>query len=119
MGEMHQRASDVIGHERAAGAALLPARAEHEVLHDQLAASLEQIGEALFSTGRIKDVVLIHSHPGQVTTLRGERVALAAVILLVDQQLLPGLDPLGPGHDFGIRNLQRCHDDFSPRTGCD
>ena len=45
MRQVHVHAVDVVGHERAARAALLPARAEHEVLHQQLAAAFEQVGE--------------------------------------------------------------------------
>ena len=42
---------DLVGHERAARAALFPSRAEHEVLHQQLAPAFEQVGERAGAVG--------------------------------------------------------------------
>ena len=53
----------MVGHERTTRAALLPIRPEHEVVNDQLAASVEKVGERFFAGGRVKDVVLLDFHP--------------------------------------------------------
>lgn len=42
--QMHKCAVRVIHVEGATGAALLPLRAKHEVIHDQLASAVEEVG---------------------------------------------------------------------------
>ena len=48
---------------------------EHEVLHQQLAPALEQLGERAPAVGRVEDVVLLDAHPGQRAALAGDLVA--------------------------------------------
>lgn len=66
--EMHQRAFDMIGSEGTADAARFPTGAEHEVMDDQLAAPVEQIGERHVATERIEDIFLLDLHPRQGAT---------------------------------------------------
>jgi len=66
MVEVHDDAVEVVHPERAALAALLPARVEHEVLDDELAAPLEEIRERLAAAGAVEHAGLVHLHPGQV-----------------------------------------------------
>ena len=67
--QVHEHAVGVVGHVRAARAALLPARPEHEVLHQQLAPAVEQLGERAPALGRVEDVVLGDALPGQRAAL--------------------------------------------------
>src|SRR3546814_9102625 len=57
--EVLPRGVDVVGLEGAAGAALLPAGAEHEVLHEELAAPGEEIAQRNRPLGPLEDVVLL------------------------------------------------------------
>jgi hypothetical protein len=59
LGEAGTDAVEVHCHERAAPAALLPARAEHEMLDQQLAPALKQIGLSARSGGGVEDRVLL------------------------------------------------------------
>ncbi len=101
MRQVHVHAVGVVGHERAARAALLPARPEHEVLHQQLAAALEQVGERARALGRVEDVVLLDAHPGQRAALAGDLVAQAGQFLLARQQRLALGDPVVPAKRRG------------------
>src|SRR6266852_663664 len=49
--EMHQRAVGVIHIEGAALTAFLPIRAEHEVINDELASAVEEIGKGFLTSG--------------------------------------------------------------------
>ncbi|MCY1452879.1 hypothetical protein D9M71_698360 [compost metagenome] len=60
---------DVVGQERATGAAFVPAVGEHEVVNDQLAAATEQVGEFQFSVESLEVVVLVDFYPGQGAAL--------------------------------------------------
>src|SRR6266446_4585828 len=53
----------VVGPERATDAALPPPGAEHEMIDDQLAAPVEQIGEGFPAVERVEDIFLLHPDP--------------------------------------------------------
>src|SRR3546814_3698741 len=74
MGQMRCHAVTVVGHEGATRATLLPSRAEHEVLHQQLPAALEQVGKAAPALGCVENVILVDAHPRQRAALAGDPV---------------------------------------------
>jgi hypothetical protein len=75
--EVDRHAVGVVGHERAARAALLPAGAEHEVLDEELAPAGEQRGERARAVRGVEDVVLLDPLPRQGAALAGDLVAEA------------------------------------------
>src|SRR6266403_1451604 len=99
MRQVHLHAVAVVGHEGAARATLLPPRGEHEVLHQQLAATSEQFGERAPALGRVENVVLIDAHPRQRAALASDLVAEARQLLFVRQQRLALGNPFVPGYD--------------------
>lgn len=88
MRQVHVHAVGVIGHEGAARAPLFPARSEHELLHQQLAAAVEKFGKRARALGRVEDIVLVDAHPGQRAPLGGEPVAQMRQFLFMHQQRL-------------------------------
>src|SRR3989338_6214934 len=99
MGQVQVGAIDMVGQERTARAALLPAGAEHEVVNDQLAASGEEIDETLGTLPALEDIRLVDPDPGQRPAFGAQLVALAGEGLFLVQQL-PAFDPpLLPGDD--------------------
>ena len=97
LGEVHIHAVAVVSHEGAARTTLLPPRGEHEVLHQQLPAIFEQLGECAPALGRVENVVLIDAHPRQRAALAGYLVAQARQLLFVRQQRLALGNPFVPG----------------------
>ena len=96
---MREDAVEVVGDERAARAAgvLLvdtEPEAEHEVIDEQLRATVEEVGERLRPLVRLEGVGLLDRHPGELPAPAGELIALAHVRLLGVQQLLAGGQPL-------------------------
>ena len=83
---------DLVGHERAAVAAMLGpaghAGLEEEAVDDQLTASLEQVEQARRAVRALKGVVLLHGHSRHPPALGGQRVAGAGQLLLLHQQFL-------------------------------
>src|SRR3546814_11715308 len=98
--EVLPRGVDVVGLEGAAGAALLPAGAEHEVLHEELAAPGEEIAQRNRPLGPLEDVVLLDLHPGQRAALLQQLVALARERLLGFQLRLARRQPDLAGYDL-------------------
>ena len=75
-------------------AALVPLRIEHEVVDDQLAATVEQIGERLFAVGAVKHVVFFDLLPRKFLPRASQLVAQTAEFFLFREKFLPCLDPL-------------------------
>src|SRR5437868_10082665 len=100
VGEVLDDAVEVVGPERARLAAGLPVGAEHEVVDDELAAAVEQVGEARLAARAGELVVLGDLDPGQVAARGGEPLALVGELLLAGEQLLAGLEPLGARNDL-------------------
>src|SRR5262249_50689573 len=71
----------------------------HEMLDDQLAASVKEIGERLLATRAIEDVFLLDFDPGQLAALAAQLIAQPSQLLLLAQMLLTRSDPLVSGHD--------------------
>src|SRR5688572_25344169 len=79
--------TDLVDDHRAAVAAGLVAWTEHEMVEQELASSLEEIGEALLAVGSFEDVAFLDSHARQASPLGGERVARAGGLFLFCSQL--------------------------------
>ena len=76
-GQMREHAIRMVGHVRAAWAALLPARPEHEVLDDQLALTGEEVRERNPAAPAFEAIILLDLHPWQRPAFRAERIHLA------------------------------------------
>src|SRR5438093_2921412 len=90
----------MIGQVGTAFATLFPARAEHEMINNQLAASLEQIGQRLFSVWSVEEILLLDLDHRQFAPRRTKRVALATELLFSRQQILPRDQPFSFRYDF-------------------
>jgi hypothetical protein len=81
-------------------------RDKHEVLHQQLAPPLEQIGKRALALGCSEDIVLVNAYPGQRATLMGHLIAQARQLLFAREQHLALGNPFVPGYNpmaFGAR----------------
>ena len=78
---MRERAVDGVGHRRAGRAAGLVARAEHEVIDEQLGAAVEQLRQRARAFVRLEAVLLLDANPGQLAPLPGQLVTQAGVLL--------------------------------------
>ena len=76
-------AVDMIGQKRAAFAALLPSRSEHEMVDNQLAASIEQVGQPLLSVRAIELVLFVNLDHRQPATFGADRISLMICQFLV------------------------------------
>src|SRR5436190_1153004 len=81
---------DRVGDRGADGAARLVRRAEHEVVDEQLRATVEELGERLRPRLGLEAVVLLDRHPGKLPPLPRELVAATGELLLLREQLLAG-----------------------------
>src|SRR6185295_5699685 len=84
--EMRQGAIDMVGLERAADTALALVGAPHEMLDDELAAAVEEIGKRNLSFRRIEDVILLDLDPRQGEPRLVELIAPAREFLLLGKQ---------------------------------
>src|ERR1700674_3698152 len=98
---MH-KVAHVVGAERAADATLLPTRAEHEMIDDQLATPVEQVGERVPAVKSVEDIFLLDLDPGQRPPLGAQLVAPASEFLLRDEQSRARGKPFLPGNNLGI-----------------
>ena len=100
---MREHPVGVIGHVGAALATLLPARPEHEVLDDQLAAPAEKVRERNASAPALEAVVLFDLHPRKRPAFRRERVHLAGELFFFREEFRPGGEPFGARGNRVIR----------------
>src|SRR5919198_105306 len=91
---MDDEAVEAVGDRRAGWAAGRVVRAEHEVVHEQLRALAEQVGQRGFAVLGLEAVVLLDGHPRQRLALPGDRVAAAGRDLPGLEQLEAGREPL-------------------------
>jgi hypothetical protein len=68
--------------------------AEHEVVDEQLRATVEDVVERLRPLVGLEGVLLLDRHPGELLAPAGELIALAHVLLLGIKQLPAGGQPL-------------------------
>jgi hypothetical protein len=99
MHEVHQRPVDVVGVERTAHATLPPPGAEHEMLDDQLAAPIEEVGERLPARRAIEHIGLFDLDPGQFAALCAQLVAQPGELLFSRQMRLARGQPLVSHND--------------------
>jgi hypothetical protein len=83
--QVREDAVDRVGDRRVDRAARFVARAEHEVVDEELRSPLEELAERLSPLGGVKSVVLVHRHPGQLTSLLGKLVTDSRVLLFADE----------------------------------
>src|SRR5580658_1055139 len=92
---------DVLSLERASGTGRLPFGREHQMMHDQLAAAVEQFGQRAASTRGIEHVALLYSQPRQGATFRGEGITCTHVRLLLREEHPAGDQPFILRYDLG------------------
>ena len=102
MREMHECRVRVVHVEGAAGAGLLPLRTEHEVINNELAFAVEEIGERFLAARGFENVIRFDFDPGQLAPLRGHSVTLARELLLAGQQFFAGHEPFLSRNDFRV-----------------
>src|SRR5437016_3772045 len=95
---------DGVDDRRAHGAARLVRRAEHEVVDEQLRATVEELGERLRPRRGLEAVVLLDRHPGELPPLPRQLVAATGELLLLREQLLARCLPLLTGSDLVVRH---------------
>src|SRR5687768_17371913 len=88
-----RQVADIIGEHRAALAALILVRAEHEVEDVQLAAIIKQISHVRRAVWAFKNILLVDLDHWQATTLSVQRITRAGRFLLLSQQRIAGSLP--------------------------
>src|SRR5437879_10497248 len=89
----------MVGQEGAARAPLLPPRAEHEVVHDQLASAVEEVGERRRALRSLEDIALADLPPRERTPLGAQPIAQPREFLLPCQMRFARLEPFVSRHD--------------------
>ena len=92
-GKVRNHPLKTVGPERAAFAAFVPVGREHEVLHHELAAPLEQVGQRHLAVLDHRTNSLVDLDPGQCAALRAEAVAGTGKFLLMGEMGFSGFDP--------------------------
>ena len=69
------------------------------MIDNQLAAPFEQIGQRLFSAGRVEDVVLVNFDPRQLATLPAQLIAQMREFLFLHKKRFARVGPLVSGDD--------------------
>ncbi len=96
---MHAGAVDMVAHERASIADVVRSRRQHEVVDDELAVAVEEVGERLRPVGPVEHVALLDLDPGQGLPFGPEPVEIARDLLLPRQMRSPSREPFLSGHD--------------------
>jgi hypothetical protein len=105
--EMHARRIELVPEVRAPGAgADLVVGPEHDVVGEQLRASVEELGERLLAVLGVELVLLLHRHPGQLAALLGHLLAELGVLGLELRELVASRLPFLAGSD--LRVSHRC-----------
>src|SRR5215510_11804950 len=97
---MHHGAVVVVRPERAARAAFLPLRAEHEVIDEELISSAEQVGQRFLAGRSLEHIGLVDFHPRQPASILAQSVTLPSEGLLFGEQSLARSKPLVSRHDL-------------------
>ena len=80
--------ADLVDEHRATVAARILVRPEHEVVEEQLRATLEEVEQAGLAVGSLERVVLVDQHPWQAATLGGECVSRPGCFLFLGKERL-------------------------------
>src|SRR5262249_36358285 len=110
--EVRENALDVVDLERASDALCGLAGPHHEMLDEELAAAVEQIGERHLSVRPIENVLLLHLDPREVAAFAGQAIAEPRELLLLGQKCGPPGEPFVSSHDS-----VRLHGSVSLRSG--
>jgi hypothetical protein len=84
----------MIRNDRAAGATLLPVWAEHEMIDEQLTASVEEIPEGHLTVRPIEDVFLFNFYPWQLAAPCAQLILESRDFFFLSEELFARLDPL-------------------------
>src|SRR6266478_1895325 len=95
---MDADAIETVGPKRTAWTPFLPAWIKHEVVSNQLASSLKELGQGFLAAWSVKIIFLVHLHPGQLSALLTQLVPKPGKLLLLSQKLLTTFQP------FCVRN---------------
>src|SRR5438093_13705724 len=85
-------------------AALVPIRAEHEVINDEPALAAEQLAERHLAIRPVKDVFLFDLHPRQLATFLIQGIAELRELLLLREEFLSRGEPFFLKNDFDAFN---------------
>src|SRR5262249_48304189 len=85
---------EAVGPERATRAALVVLRPGHDVVEDELAPPVEELGEGLPPLRRVEDVLPPDALPREIPLLPAQLVAQPRELFLPGEQRPPRLDPL-------------------------
>src|SRR5882724_3960667 len=97
--EMHESAFGMVDVKRTADATRLPCGSEHEMLYEQLATALEEIGQRLRAVRALEDVVLLDANPGQIAPLGVDLISQPGEFFLLLQEFRAGNKPLVSGNN--------------------
>jgi hypothetical protein len=97
---MHKSAFEMVDVKRTAHAPRLPPGTEHEMLHEQLAAALEEIGQRPRAVPILTDVVFLDANPGQFVVPLGSQDGKGS-------RDLAKLRSQWPANDGGRRKIAR------------
>src|SRR5207245_4706539 len=108
----------VVGPERADRAADVVLRVEHEVIDEQLAPPVEELGQRLLAVGPVEDVLLLDRLPRKVVPLLRQLVAKTSELLLLREQLFARLEPFVVADDVHVISpwIQGSSPGSSPRA---
>ena len=106
------RSVEMVGEERAARTSFFPSRTQHEVIDDQLAAAVEQVGQRYFAVRAVEDVLLLYPLPRHLAALTAQLIAQPRELLFLSQQFLARRQPLRLTHYLGVQLLARCRCHF-------
>jgi hypothetical protein len=87
--------ADLVDEHRAAVAAYVLIRPEHEVVENQLPSPLEEVDEGRLPSRPVEDVVLLDSNHWQPAALGSERVSFSRGLFLLGQERVVRFLPLG------------------------
>src|SRR3954471_1262329 len=98
-GKLSAQPVEMVAELRAARAAVLPVRREHEVIDDQPSATLEQLAKRLPAGRRVEGIGLVDRRPRRGAALLDDPRAQLGELLFLGQQRLAGREPLRAGND--------------------
>ena len=117
MGQVQARRVVMVGPERAVLASLFGLRREHEVIHEELVAPCEQLGERFRAVRPLENVALLDTLPGERPPQQAQLVPGSGELLLSGEQRRAGRDPLVVG-DYGVvAQVVECHAGASAGDG--
>ena len=103
--QMRNDAVEVVGPERAALAARLPLRREHEVIHDELRRGAEQVGERQASARAFELIRLVDTFPGQLAPGLREFIAQARKFFFPCQECRARVSPFPAVYDAMVGHV--------------